>query len=392
MQIANSPDAADPDELNALRMGGDPRLADILNRLRSEGTKDLRPEELAYMLDGAGLGKTSTAPDAPRTIGTMIDKYLAHKANQAKTGQRSVGRYANLRSTLYKFRDFVGASRDPKVIDAGVFGDYYAKLLAMVEAEEIGSTTASDRMQSARQIIRWLWQQGACELPRNLESHEMTIQRQIGEIKPMPIKALQVRVKAATGRLKLELLLMANCGMYQGDCCALMHTQIDWQAGTITRKRSKNKKHVKAPTVTHYLWPSTLALLRTFASTDSPNALMNRNGISGVRETIGDDGKVSRTDNTASSYTRLQDRLAEKQKGFVRWELKSIRKASATAITSNPKFARYAEYFLGDTPQSVTDRHYARPDEDAFRECCKWLGEHLGLDQIEEDADATPTP
>jgi hypothetical protein len=39
--------------------------------------------------------------------------------------------------------------------------------------------------------------------------------------------------------LTLHLLLMANCGFTQQDVSDLSQDEVDWQLGTITRKRSK---------------------------------------------------------------------------------------------------------------------------------------------------------
>ena len=351
-------------------------------------------------------------PDTNRTLGNYRARFILHKTTQARTGQRSAGRLANLQSYLRQFVDFMGADSDPAQIDSARLGDYYAKLLKDVEAGKLESTSASDKFAAAKQFIRWLWSMGATELPRNIDSREMTIARTIGKITPMPLPVLRERARAATGRLKLELLLQANCGMYQGDCAKLLHKELNWRDGTITRKRSKNEKHENAPTVTYYLWPSTLELLRQHASQDSPHVLVNRNGEAGVRKTVREDGRVVNTDNTASAYVRLQNRLAKewakklaemkpneikaaieagevelddtKQPVMRHWPLKTIRKAGATLIGNHKEHSRFAEYYLADTPNSVTDRHYVRPSEEQFRECLQWLGQEMAIDTLDK--------
>ena len=65
-------------------------------------------------------------------------------------------------------------------------------------------------------------------------------------------------------RTKLYLLLMLNAGMYQADVSDLGADEVNWQAGTITRKRSKRWKAVGSMSVTYKLWPETVELLREF--------------------------------------------------------------------------------------------------------------------------------
>ena len=318
-------------------------------------------------------------PDAgERTVGNMIDRFLARKKSQAQTGQKSVGRFANLESYLKRFKEFVGADEPAKSIDAITLSDYHEELLELIEAEKIGDYTARDRFAAVKQFVRWTWEMGACELPRNIESRELSIGVTAGDVQPMPLDALRARVAKATGRLKLELLLMANAGFTQIDCGDLLHTEINWQAGTITRKRSKKQKgrEKSLPTVTYYLWPSTLKLLRELATEDSPHVLATRQGQQTTRDGFSKDGKPVRSDATGQAYRKFE------QANFSdHWTPKRIRKTSATEIGNSKEYARYAQYFLGQSPESVADTHYVRPSEQQFKECLQWLGKHLQLDE-----------
>lgn len=349
------------------------------------------------------------------TLAKLAEKFLASKATQARTGQRSGGRYANLRSYLNQFVSFNGPDTQARTWNAAAqLSAYYDRQTEEVDAEEIGSTTASDRMQCARQFIRWLWENNfITDLPRNLDSREMTFSRTVGDVEPMPLDVLRRRIKSATGRLQLELLLMANCGMYQKDCADLLNTEINFETGTITRKRSKKTKgkDKNLPTVTHYLWDSTKQLLKQLASTTTPHALPNRNGEISVRTEVRQDGTVGRIDNAASGYGRLQDQLADeyaKEIGAMkaaeiksriesgelelvdgkpvmrRWGMKHIRKTGSTAIGNSKEYSRYAQYFLGQAPSNVADTHYVQPSQEQFRAACNWLGEYLGIDTLDK--------
>jgi hypothetical protein len=418
----------DPDEMAEYGIVLGPEYTAIERRRNAEGKNfRLTAKELDYLIKTSGVQgeDQSTAAVVPdNTIGTLADKFLTHKAGQARKGERSGGRYANLRSYVYKFRDFAGADTDVEKFNAAAtLADYYEDVSELIDREEMGTTTASDRMQIARQFVRWLWERSAIEdLPRNLDSKDLTFSRTVGNVAPMPHAVLRRRVKAATGRMKLELLLMANCGMYQKDCADLLHTEINWQAGTITRKRSKRTKgkEKNMPTVTYYLWPSTLEQLREHATNDGPNALANRNGGVSVRTEVREDGSVDRIDNAASSYGRLQNTLAkdyaeeiEKMKPVEikarieagelelgedgksqmrRWGMKHIRKTGATAVGNAHLYSRFAQYFLGQAPKNVADTNYVQPSAEQFSECLKWLGKELDLYTTDKVKPPDPEP
>jgi hypothetical protein len=73
----------------------------------------------------------------------------------------------------------------------------------------------------------------------------------------------------AQDRLKLYLLLIANCGFYASDIGSLRKSELDLKKGTITRQRTKTgddfdrtKYHSASnvPDTTYVLWPETLRL------------------------------------------------------------------------------------------------------------------------------------
>ena len=354
--------------------------------------------------------------ESARTIGALVEKFLAHKKAQAQTGQKSVGRYANLQTSLQNFRAFVGADKPASALNALTLNNYYTKQLKEIADDDISEYSGRDRLAVAKQFINWAWQQGAIDnLPRNLRSKEMTISVTVEDVTPIPVPALQARIRAATGRLQVELLLMANCGFTQIDCSDLRHTEMDWKAGTITRKRSKMQKGKESslPTVTFYLWPSTLERLREFATSDSRFVLTTMQGLQTVRDSFNAEGKVVRTDATAQAYnkmekalialmnqeilpklskTELKDKITtgeieETSKGkfsFRHWSLKYIRKAGATAMGNSATYSRFAQYFLGQAAESVAELYYIKPNQEDFKAACMWLGEYLGIDTLDK--------
>jgi hypothetical protein len=175
----------------------------------------------------------------------------------------------------------------------------------------------------------------------------------------------------APGQLKLHLLLMANCGFTQVDCSDLLDTEVDWTAGTVTRKRSKTADQDSTPTVTYRLWPQTFALLRQYRS-GQDRVLLTESGRPFVRRELTADGHLVKADNIASNFAHLKRRLKFKK------PLKLLRKTGATILDSHPEFSRYSTLFLGHSPRSIKDRHYSAPSQDRFDAAVAWLGQQLG--------------
>ena len=88
---------------------------------------------------------------------------------------------------------------------------------------------------------------------------------------------MRTLVAAATGQLKLHILLALNCGYTNTDIAELKDPQVDWQRGAISRKRSKTQHVANVPVVTYPLWPQTFALLRQYRSGQA-TVLLTRSG------------------------------------------------------------------------------------------------------------------
>jgi integrase len=183
-------------------------------------------------------------------------------------------------------------------------------------------------------------------------------------------------VDKAPGKLKLGLLLMANCGMTQKDVSDLMDDEVDWTTGTITRKRSKTRHNENVPTVTYQLWPRTFDLLTKYRS-GTERVLLTESGLPYVREWVKPDGKFTKADGFASNYAHLQRRLKFKR------PLKQLRKLGASLLAKHEVYGRFASYFLGHSPRTVADRHYVTPPQELFDEAVLWLGKQLG--QVSDD-------
>lgn len=148
-------------------------------------------------------------------------------------------------------------------IGAKVVADYHAELLAGIIEERSSADYAKDHLGAMRSFVRWLWRTEAIEeLPRNLDSKDLTISKKLAAPAVFTVEEVTASLAAASDRTKLYILLMLNCGMTQQDISDLRINEVDWDAGTITRKRSKTADRKGVPTVKYSLWPETFRLLR----------------------------------------------------------------------------------------------------------------------------------
>jgi hypothetical protein len=101
--------------------------------------------------------------------------------------------------------------------------------------------------------------------------------------------------------------------------------------------------------------------------------LLTRSGSPWCRDELGDDGKLHTTDSIATNFRRLRD------KTDIQKPLDLLRKTSATLIESHKEYGRYKTHFLGHSPKSIADKHYAAPSVELFDEVVLWLGFKLGI-------------
>jgi len=322
-------------------------------------------------------------PDRPMTVEGNVKRFLKRKQQQAERGERSHGRYESLRCCLEDFKRHVGGSKPIASIGGPVLSRYRDKLESRVTKGKLSSYSARDRIQAVKQFIRWAWEQELLDLPRIIESREFSIAVKPNGIEVFTPDELNIVFTASVERTRLYILLCLNCGMTQADIADLRQDEVDWDAGRITRKRSKTGKHDSVPEVTYPLWAETFRLLKLFRSDHPDLTLTNRNGTPLKSEAIVN-GRVNKTDNIRNAYNRVVWKLAnppEDEDGNPTREpikidkpLKLLRKTAASKLGEHESFGRFAQYFLGHAPGNVADKHYVRPSEDQFNAAVEWLG------------------
>ena len=316
---------------------------------------------------------TRSAPEATRdqSVAAHMARYLHDEQRRVEAGELSAGRFTSKQSNLHDFRDWLGHSTALKAITGDRLLEYRRHLLARIREHQLARDTAHGRMNDIKAFIRSLWETEVLEeLPRLLAqgSKKLTIGRQVTTPEFFTAEEVKQSLNAANERTRLYLLLMLNCGMYQGDIANLHPDEVDWNSGTITRKRSKTRGHESVPTVRYQLWHQTLQLLRKFRTTAGDRVLVNRNGNPLVVRSLKPDGRAQTNDSIRNAYNRLRDKTG------IRKPLKLLRKTSANLIRSNEQYRGLEDLFLGHSPGSMSDRHYTVPPQELLARAITWLG------------------
>ena len=330
--------------------------------------------ERAVWEDRLAVGKQDVPKE--KTVEAQVDRFIADKAASVAVGELSQGRLNELRIYLRDFADWRGRETPVVEVSGQVLLDYRLELLKKVERDEWTTTTANHRMIAVKAWVRWLWHAEVLPaLPRVLDGRSAALR--IGESKsPIVVftrDEIATLLERASDRTRLYILLMLNCGATQKDLGDLQHSEVAWDAGRITRKRSKTRKHDGVPEVSYLLWPETLRLLKQERSEDGAEAvLLNENGEKIWLDKI-ENGKYRKNDNTRSAFARLCKKTGIKK------PLKSLKKTSATLLRGNPRFASIEHLFLGHAPGSIAHRHYAQPPQVLLDNAITWLGQELGI-------------
>jgi integrase len=378
-----SQDGGPPRQLRAVLLS---LLADVLFKgqpLPEQLVQALPPARASQVSEAVKTLKGEPTVLPEQTVAAHAERWIKLKEDQVVVGQLALGRFESLRMFVGYFRDFVGATSPAESMDAAKLQGFYSWCLDKVRQRQQdpagkagwSSMYAKKVFEAARVFVKYLWESGLIELPRNVNSRDFRFNVGVKAIVTWTAEEFQRVLARATGQLQLHLLLMANCGMVQQDISDLLDTEVVWNAdGTaerIIRKRSKTRSHGNVPVVSYQLWPLTGALLKKWRSGQA-QVLRTKSGGPWKRSELVN-GKPVRCDNLVTSYTRQQPRLG----GFDK-PLKGIRKLGATILESHETHHRFTKLYLGHAPDSIKDRHYADVPKDEFDKALTWLGQQLG--------------
>lgn len=300
-----------------------------------------------------------------------VERFLETKRQQVGVCL-SVGRFDNLRRELRIVSEVCPES-------AGFGADHLAAIVSAVhvrvQRHEISLTYARGQLASVRQLVTWAYQRELIPiLPRSISM--LSLQPAPIKIATWTAEQLQTAVGAAGPRLRCCLLLMANCGFTSADCANLLPEEVNREAGTISRRRTKTRRCATVPCVTYHLWNSTRYWLeRCGRWTPGLAVLQTRLCQPLAKRELSERGGVLRTDPVGQQFRRLR------RQNHAEWpDLKAIRATSASTLAAGP-YAQWVSYFLGHSPRTVADRHYVAPLQDSFDSAVKWLGKTLGIDE-----------
>ena len=178
------------------------------------------------------------------TIGFHTDAFLKIKKSRYTLGDLSGVRVENIAQHLRHIESVLGADLPVSNLNEESVIQYRAALVDEISKGNIGKTTAATRMSLFREWVKSIY---AIEQPRNLYSRDLAIRKPVKAVVCFSVQEVKDVLSQVPEKFRLYVLLMLNCGMYQGDISDLKPSEVDWENGTITRKRSKTSNDSDAP-------------------------------------------------------------------------------------------------------------------------------------------------
>ena len=182
-------------------------------------------------------------PDRDRTVGGRAEAWYRSLRSSVDAGRISVPRWGAYQRNLEVFTAWVGPNAPIDALTAAKLEEYYAHLSGFVASGRYAPAYTRSLLAAAQQFIAWNSELGLIPPPGNLRSRKFRFSKSrpqgLSRADLFTPGEFRILLAAAGERLRLFLLLMANCGMYQGDVSDLGEDEVDWQARTITRSRSK---------------------------------------------------------------------------------------------------------------------------------------------------------
>ena len=318
---------------------------------------------------------TTSPPPVDRTVGAQVTAWTELLRSACQSRQISEGRYDAYCRRIRTFAAWIGPELSVEVIDEAKLEAWFAYLSGHVASGRYSPSSAHELLMTARQFVNRLASLKLIPLPGNIRDRRFRFKHSVAAaIETFSLEEIRELLAACEGRMertRLFLLLCLNCGMYQNDIAELRQNEVDWQAGTIRRARSKTRER-HGPVVTYELWPETFALLKKYRS-QGEFVLMTEEGKPLVKEWL-EDGKYRKYDAIRSAWHRLAVKMGRKK---MKLGLKHLRKTSSTLLGEHPQYKFYTTYFLADSPKGMSEKHYTRPSDAEFFDALKWLRSRL---------------
>jgi integrase len=336
---------------------------ELLAKPESEWTID---DVASLIVPMPELGESKSTP-IDFTVGYHVGRYLDLERARINAGQLSLIEFDLARRCLDYFAQWIKPTTSIKVIDPDRWEDFWTHLMGLHCSTEY----KKKRFRYAKNFVTWLASKALIPVPPNLMSRKYKFGSTVMKVSTFTVDEVKALIDASTGQLTLHLLLMVNCGFTQQDVADLVDDEVNWKAGTITRKRSKTRNHDDVPTVTYLLWKRTFELLKKYRQQEGGLVLRTKSGQPWItkRQT---NGVFNRSDNTKSVYRHLQEFTSTDK------PIKLLRKTSSSLLDTHKDYGRYAGYFLAHSPTTVRDKSYVKPSQDQFDLAVAWLGSQYG--------------
>jgi integrase len=329
--------------------------------------------DLAVWQDRFRWERSDSVP-VENTIGALSARFLELSASRVSGGELSASEHDLACRCVGHFVEWIGPGNDPSAITPDRWEAYFLHLRSMISGGSHSREYVKKDWRYAKVFIEWLASMEKMAALKNLHGRRYKFGETPAAIETFTPNEVRRLVEGATGQLKLHLLLMLNCGFYQSDISDLRQDEVDWDHGTITRQRSKTRRHGEnVPTVSYRLWPCTLGLMKKHRSQHPVLALTTLSGKPWVEENVLGSRVKSRRDGIKSNFVHLQKRL-----GLTK-PLKSFRKTSSSMLDGHGEFSRYAQFFLGHSGRTVAERHYVKPNQGQFDRAVDWLRQQYGF-------------
>lgn len=342
------------------------------------------PTQLGFMKGTVNQSKKNKPVDSEVTAKVVAAKFVKLYEQRARIKDVSVGRFGIVRIACDNFLNWFGAETSVETIDEQTVSGLHSHFITRIEQGENQNTIATYWDAIKTFLEHSAEQNPELRRPDNLRSKLYSIPHLEGTPNPFTVPELDLLLSNCTETTELYLLLMLNCGMYQGDIADLKPSEVDWDAGRIIRNRSKktnNKKKSgkkKDNRVNWILWDRTFELLKELGHREGL-VVRNTKGESVVTKAI-INGKETKTDNVYSAYCRVITKLKNRKQLDKKWNksLLQLRKTGANIIEQSEEYAEFYELFLDHS--SVAKRNYLLGGRviPKFDATIKWYGKRIG--------------
>jgi hypothetical protein len=244
---------------------------------------------------------------------------------------------------------------DVSSIEESKITQTYTKIAGL----DLSQPTKKKRWGFFRRFVNWLYTERRLEeSPRNLATYSFDVSPKA--VKEYPVGKVKEVLAGLQARERCWALLGLNCGMTNVDIGLLTHDMI--KDGYLKRKRVKTEAVENVPVVSYLLWPETVDLLQQFRSKHEELWFVSSHGTKLVDYRM-EEGEV-----------RIKDLIGKVWQGLAcEIPLSKFRNVAATLLESHEHYGRYVHHFLGHSPKTLKDKHYAAPAQAVFDDALKWL-------------------